>query len=107
MKPRLIIDAHLHLDENVDGTAIGAARELDRQMAEAGVARAIVLHLETQPWSAGEVSEALKVSKRLAGFVNVHPRKPDAKKKLVEGIEGLGFIGLKLHPRLQEFGVDA
>jgi hypothetical protein len=102
----LIIDAHLHLDEKVDGTALGAAKELDRQLGEAGVDRAIVLHLEAQPWSMQEVAHAISKYPRLKAFVNVHPNKPDASTVLVDAIENHHYIGLKLHPRLQEFEMD-
>lgn len=102
----MIIDTHLHLDERVDGTAFAAARELDRQLAKAGVARAIVLHLEAQPWSPEEFAKALEPYSRLYGFVNVHPKNERAAQILSDGVEKHGFIGLKLHPRLQEFGVD-
>jgi hypothetical protein len=102
----MIIDAHLHLDQNVDGTAAGAARELGRQIGEAGISRVLVLHLETQPWPAEEVAAAIAPYPAIRAFVNVHPGKPHAMQALRRGIEELGFIGLKLHPRLQEFGVD-
>ena len=102
----MIIDAHLHLDDKVDGTAFGAAQELDRQLEKAGVDRAIVLHLETQPWSPEEFSKALEPYSRLYGFVNVHPKNKRAAQILCNGIEKQGYIGLKLHPRLQEFGID-
>lgn len=102
----LIIDSHLHLDERFDGTAAGAAHELDRQLTEADVARAVVLHLEFQPWSIEEFSEAIFNTKRIKAFVNVHPTNPNAISILRHAIEGLGYIGLKLHPRLQGFAVD-
>lgn len=102
----MIIDAHLHLDEKVDGTALGAARELDRQLAAAGVAKGIVLQLEFQPWPAEEVADAIRAHPRLRGFVNVHPNGAEPQHRLRDGIERLGYIGLKLHPRLQEFEVD-
>lgn len=102
----MIIDAHLHLDEKVDGTAAGAARELARQANEAGISRVLALHLETQPWTAQEVSAAIAPYPAIRAFINVHPGKPGAARALRDGIERFGFIGLKLHPRLQEFGVD-
>lgn len=102
----MIIDTHLHLDDKFDGTAQGAARELDRQLAETGVARAIVLQLEIQPWSAIEVSEAISMYPRLRSFINVHPNRGEPERLLREGIEDLGYIGLKLHPRLQGFSID-
>lgn len=102
----MIIDAHLHLDEKLDGTAKGAAADLDRQLADAGIDRAIVLQLEAQPWSAEDVAEAISFYPRLKGFINVHPNKGDPGRVLRDGVERLGYIGLKLHPRLQGFDVD-
>ena len=102
----MIIDAHLHLDENVDGTALGAAKELHRQLEQANVNRAIVLHLEIQPWSPEEVAEAISFSARMKGFINVHPYSKNSAQQLRAGIDELGYIGLKLHPRLQELEVD-
>lgn len=101
-----IIDSHLHLDEKFDGTALGASGELNRQLSEAGITRAVVLHLEAQPWSAEDVSEAISKYPRLCGFINVHPNTNNANKLLRYGIEKLGYIGLKLHPRLQEFELN-
>ena len=103
----LIIDSHLHLDEKVDGTALGAARELDLQLTQADIARGVVLHLECQPWGIEEFSEAIATTKRIKAFVNIHPENPNATKELRYAIENLGYIGLKLHPRLQEFSVDS
>ena len=101
-----IIDSHLHLDEKFDGTALGASGELNRQLSEAGITRAVVLHLEAQPWSAEDVSEAISKYPRLCGFINIHPNTNNANKLLRYGIEKLGYIGLKLHPRLQEFELN-
>ena len=101
----MIIDTHLHLDDKFNGTAKGAADELNRQLEEAKVARGVVLHLESQPWSAEEVSEAIARNPRLRGFINVHPNKGSPEHHLRHGVEKLGYIGLKLHPRLQEFEV--
>ena len=102
----MTIDAHLHLDEKVDGTARGAARELSHQIDQAGIRRVLVLHLETQPWPAEEVAAAIAPHSTIRAFINVHPGRPNAALVLRHGIEKLGFIGLKLHPRLQQFGVD-
>lgn len=102
----MIIDAHLHLDDTEGRTVMEAAIELDRQLKQAGIIRAIVLHLEKQPWSFKEFSLAIASFPRLRGFINIHPANPKAIANLHEGIKELGFIGLKLHPRLQEFEVD-
>lgn len=102
----MIIDAHLHLDDKFDGTAKGAVAELNRQIEEAAVDRALILHLDIQPWSAEEVSEAIAEYPRLRGFINVHPNKGTPERRLRDGIEKLGYVGLKLHPRLQAFEVN-
>jgi predicted TIM-barrel fold metal-dependent hydrolase len=101
----MIIDAHLHLDETIDGTPYTAAKILNNQLIEAGVSRAIVLHLESQGWSSEEFAKAIQPYDTLKGFINVHPYNNDAKLKLEEGINTFGYIGLKLHPRLQEFDI--
>jgi predicted TIM-barrel fold metal-dependent hydrolase len=102
----LIIDSHLHLDEKIDGTAAAGALELDRQLAEAGVDRGIVLHLDVQPWGIEEFSEAVLKTSRLKAFVNLHPNHSDIKNTLQYAVKNLGYVGLKLHPRLQKFSVD-
>ena len=102
----MIIDAHVHFDERVDGTAVGAAAELARQAAAANIDRVVALHLDLQPWSAEEVAAAIAPHPAISAFINVHPEHAGAQERLREGIERLGFIGLKLHPRLQEFPVD-
>ena len=101
----MIIDSHLHLDENFDGTCKGAVQELDRQLLEAKIDKAIVLHLETQPWTAEEVSKEINKSPRLKGFINVNPMDSNSIGKLENGILNLGYIGLKLHPRLQRYSL--
>ena len=102
----MIIDAHLHLDPTVDGTAMGAAKELDRQLTEAGIDHAIVLHLETQLWSVEDTAAAILEYPRLHGFINIHPYAKSAISQLYRGIDNLHYIGLKLHPRLQEFEIN-
>jgi uncharacterized protein len=102
----LIIDAHLHLDERHDGTVQGAAKELNRQIHEAGISRVVALHLQTQGWSMHEFADAIAPYPSIKGFVNLHPHHENPGIELREAVEKLGFIGLKLHPRLQEFGVD-
>lgn len=102
----MIIDAHLHLDERHDGTVRGAAQELNRQILESDISRVVALHLQTQGWSMHEFAEAIAPYPRIKGFVNLHPHRSNPEVELIEAVEKLGFIGLKLHPRLQEFGVD-
>jgi predicted TIM-barrel fold metal-dependent hydrolase len=104
-----IIDAHLHLSPTISEDPRICAAELDDKLAAANISRAVVLHLLNQPWktsvvwSAEQVAEALARFPRLHGFVNIDPMTAEAGRQLQHGKEQLGFIGLKLHPRLQKF----
>ena len=100
------IDTHLHLDESIKGSAFEAVNFLDSELELAGIRRGVVLHLLIQRWPMEEVGHALKSSRRLVGFVNVDPFGAQADKNLQMAVEEYGFIGLKLHPRLQNFRLD-
>jgi predicted TIM-barrel fold metal-dependent hydrolase len=103
----MIIDAHLHLDDKASATATGAAKELSHQLKEAGINYAVVLHLEKQPWTKEEFAEAIVHFPELMGFVNLHPDKENVHEALHHSVMDLGYQGLKLHPRLQEFDVSS
>src|SRR5437016_4951300 len=103
MTMRPIIDTHLHLSPQVSSNAAVAASVLEHELAASHVERAVVLHLLAQPWSAEQFAEAISAYKRLFGFVNIDPLRSDARHQLCDAVENLGFIGLKLHPRLQKF----
>ena len=83
-----------------------AAASLANDLVANNVAHAAVLHLQAQPWSAEDLAEALADHPRLHGFINVHPGHSAACSQLQNGIQKLGFVGLKLHPRLQGFNLD-
>lgn len=102
----MLIDTHVHLNEKIDGTAKTAARDLNSQLEETGIDAAVVLQLENQPWSSTQFIDAISNYPRLKAFVNIHPYKKDANELLRYSIEQQGFIGLKLHPRLQNFDID-
>lgn len=101
-----VIDAHVHLDESVLGEASNAARELNTDLKDSGVARAIVLHLDFHRWSLEEFADAIQPYDRLVGFANVNPDLPNAGKLLENAINTFGFQGLKLHPRLLKHRID-
>lgn len=103
-RPR-IIDAHLHLDPR-EGSALQAVQALNLQLKESGVERAVILHLEVQPWSAEDVAEALAPHNHLTGLVNIHPFDPDALEKLDHAVDVMGFTGLKTHPRIQKYDIE-
>lgn len=103
----MIIDTHLHLNPSIDGTALGAANELSRQLRDAGIELGIVLQLQFHAWSIEEVSNAISNFDNLKAFVNIHPDEIGALDKLEYAIKDLNYIGLKLHPRLQEFNLES
>lgn len=103
---RNIIDAHVHLDDRIEGPAANAVNALDRDLEVNNVARAVLLHLDIHRWSAAEIGEAVRKSKRIVAFINVHPYAVDAREQLNLGIESQGFVGLKLHPRFQQFEIS-
>lgn len=102
----MTIDAHIHFDERIDGSIEGAVKEIAMQMSSAGIEHVVALHLEIQPWPVEAVSEVIEAFPGIHSFANVHPESKGAERCLRNAVENLGFIGLKLHPRLQNFVVD-
>jgi hypothetical protein len=103
----LVYDCHTHLDDKIEGSPIYAATEILKQIEDANIEKAIILHLESQRWSLEDFIKAISISKKLIGFANIHPDDVNAEKKLTYSIKELGFKGLKLHPRLQDFVTDS
>lgn len=99
------IDTHLHLDDTKFQSAYDAVQQLNSEIVDSDISKVILLHLETQPWSIEEVVLAAKPFEYINVFVNVHPNAHDSKKKLEHAVNELGCIGLKMHPRLQEFSL--
>ena len=86
-----------------DGTLAGLLHDLD----DAGIDRAVVLHVAHRPSSAHGVNQfAREVQEgsggRLRCFGSVHPDAPDAMEELWR-IKALGLHGVKLHPMFQRF----
>lgn len=98
-----VIDAHLHLDSWKYPELEDAANALEAEINNAKLEKVIFLHLQIQPWTIENVSQRLNHNPKIVSFINVHPRHQDAENELLFGIQQLGFKGLKLHPRLQEY----
>ena len=101
-----IIDSHLHLNEKLNCGIDTAVRDLDNQLLDCSILRGVVLHLVTQPWGYQEFGEAVEKSKYLQPFVNIDPYAQDRIKILEDAVKNFGYIGLKLHPRLQKFNLS-
>lgn len=106
----LIIDAHVHVQERVG--AGGPARQataaaLLSQMETAAVRQAVVLALDPLVSNEFVASVCRQHAEKLVGFASVNPWNTGAAmEELERAVHELGLRGLKLHPRLQEFGVD-
>ncbi len=102
--PRVIIDAHLHVD---DVPALGWSLEAAycvRRLDEAGIDRGVVMTIvdapEVNPNALELVAEACAAYPgRLEAFARIHPWYGDRSLELLDrAIGDLGFKGLKLHP---------
>jgi len=102
----MTIDAHLHLDSDQFASPADAASFLDQEREKAGISHCVVLHLLAQGWSMEEFGEVLALYPKLHGMVNLNPHDKHCHKNLEQAISDMGFIGLKLHPRLQEFSIE-
>ena len=102
------IDFHIHLDflKPKFPTLEMAASEAQKQIVESGFESGLVLHLRTQPWSLLDVSQALKKCSSLFAFANIDAHAVDAEEQLRWAIRDLGYKGLKLHPRLEQYPAD-
>jgi len=101
-----VIDTHLHLDDQNFESPFKAADFLAKELAVNHISRGIILQLDMQRWSAQSVANAIEKHDCLAGFINIDPYKFDALERLEQGVDTYGYIGLKLHPRLQRFSLD-
>lgn len=100
-----IIDSHLHLDKVKYRTLESAFEGLNNELNEACISKVIVLHLIIQGWSLEEVAVQINKYEKIEAFANIDPNSPSAESDLLRA-KNLGFCGLKLHPRIQQFSVD-
>ena len=97
-------DSHVHVDVTLSSDLSELTTNLAIEMADAGCARAIVLQLLSQPFSAAEWCAAITESPNLVPFVSIDPRARDAKQQVDEAVSQ-GARGLKIHPRLESIHV--
>jgi len=99
----IIIDSHIHLDDNNFVNVDDAVRCISTELQNSNITKGIILHLLNQNWPIENISKSLKKYDNVESFINVNPFKKESKQILEYAIKNLGFIGLKLHPRLQKF----
>lgn len=93
-----------HIVPISDGTRDG----LLRGMREAGIERAVVLPVATNPLkcvSMNNASHALDGLDGLTYFAAIHPDAPDWYEELSR-VKALGFKGVKIHPVYQDVAID-
>ncbi len=105
----MIIDFHTHVHERADG--FGAGRDasvtaLVEQVSRAEIDRAVVYALAPLVSNEFVAAACRQHPGKLLGFASVPPLDPGAAEILEEAVSGLGLRGLKLHPRIQGFGLD-
>ena len=89
-----------------DSLPLLSAREMIRQMDEAGIAQSIIYAVDAPiVYASNEYVHRLceRYRDRLIGFASVNPMRPGAVEKFQRAIEDLSLRGLKLHPPLQRF----
>ena len=100
-----VIDAHLHLNQDQYPNIEEAFADLQQQLIESEIDKGLLLHLEVQNYELEHFKPLIKKYDRIEAFVNLNPYCEKAPNKLSEAYDKWGFIGLKLHPRLQNISL--
>lgn len=98
-----VIDAHTHVDSVPTLGWVDPPEKLIRLLAEAGIARAVVMTYTElpgfNPRALEDLAEAIaRFPDRLVGFVRLHPWYDEAPDLLHRAITVHGMKGIKLHP---------
>lgn len=99
----MVIDAHLHFDDKRFESANDAVNFINSEINGTPIVKVTTLHLLAQKWTIEEISDSIRKYDKIDCFVNIDPFSKDSKKTLEYSVMDLGFIGMKLHPRLQNF----
>jgi len=94
-----------HMETYTDGTAAGILSSMD----SAGVDKAVVLNIATNPEKQDKINTASITlqSDRLLAFGSVHPKAPfDDCVSELKRLKANGIKGIKFHPEYQHFKVD-
>lgn len=100
-----VIDMHLHLNTKLESAA-ASVKEMQEQMRQAGVERGLLLHLNSDRFDFRDAGAALKGQDQIKAFVGIDPYQKNAIDCLIEAVTEYGFVGLKLHPRLDGYNLN-
>lgn len=101
-----VIDTHLHFDDSKFPNIKDAFQDIQSQLVESNIEKGIVLHLLKQNYDLTEIGKLISEFDRVECFVNINPFSQNASAELSEASSSYPFVGLKLHPRLQNFTLD-
>ena len=106
----MIIDCHTHIHPDVDGLGDrydASAKTLVDSLRQGPVDRAVILPIAPRVSNEFVSETCLAYPDELIGFASVEPLKGYvAIEDFERAVTLLGLKGLKLHPRMQEFGHD-
>lgn len=100
-----IVDAHAHIGTDTDGTSLNL-KGLIEELNAIGIRKAVVFPFNSDSFGKpnDQIYNAHKIySDRIIPFFRLDP-KQEWKKEFEKRIEQ-GFMGIKLHPRAQKFGI--
>jgi predicted TIM-barrel fold metal-dependent hydrolase len=97
------IDTHIHLDPNSQNSLKEQIDELQRELSRLGGSHGILLHLDWQKFDKKSIADEVKKYENLSAYVNITPGPRGSLRELSFSVGTLGYKGLKLHPRLNNF----
>lgn len=97
------IDSHLHFDYKNHNNLQQASKELQKQLSHQGFSKGVVINMAFEPWTKEDFSSELSKQNNLIGVININPKDSNCLKTLEYAVNDLGFSGMKLHPRLDNF----
>jgi len=101
------IDTHLHLDSNSQLLVSEQVQKIESDLNSLGGEHGILLHLDWQKFDKKEIAREVQKYENLSAYVNVVPGPRGFLQELGYSVNSLGFKGLKLHPRYNDFRLDS
>ena len=101
------IDTHLHLDSNSLLKVNEQVHKIECDLNSLGGQHGILLHLDWQKFDKKEIAYEVQKYENLSAYVNVVPGSRGFLQELGYSVNSLGFKGLKLHPRYNDFRLDS
>ena len=101
------IDTHLHLDPNSRDSLSEQIERIQGELFALGGLHGILLHLDWQNFDKKDIADEVKKFENLSAYVNIIPGTRGSLRELNYSVHTLGYKGLKLHPRLNNFKIES